>query len=323
MLQHSRYHANQGRLYSVCDRNAQCDRLCTKKTFCPALGRVSAVSTSIFLLVILSAVLHASWNLATKKVSGSLGTICIGLCAASFVSLPFAIYIILSEGLPLVSVPFIVATGIVHAFYFYFVGRSYEAGDISIVYPSSRGIGVAGTSLVAATILGESISVNGFTGIMLVCLGTVTLGLKRAQHGHSRTALLYALAVGLTIICYSCLDKVGVGLSNPVPYICGLFTIAAVLLTSFVAIHHRDDLIQSWKKKRGYGIAIGLGSIITYLLILFAFRQGPASYIVAAREIAVVIGSVLGFIFLRERLTLRKIVGITAITAGLVLIKIA
>ena len=77
------------------------------------------------------------------------------------------------------------------------------------------------------------------------------------------------------------------------------------------------------EKKRTYGIAIGLGSIITYLLILFAFRQGPASYIVAVREMSVVIGSVMGFVFLREQLTLRKIAGIIAITAGLVLIKIA
>jgi len=281
------------------------------------------VSLSVFMLVIMSAALHASWNLATKKVLGSLGTVCIGLCAASLVSMPFAVYIILSEGLLLASVPFIIATGIIHAFYFYFIGKSYEIGDISIVYPTSRGIGVAGTSLIAATMLGESISVNGFIGIMLVCTGTVTLGLQRAQDGNTRKALLYALAVGLTIICYSCLDKVGVGLSNPVPYIWGMFTVAAVLLTSFVAVNHRDNLIQSWKKKRTYGIAIGLGSIITYLLILFAFRQGPASYIVAVREMSVVIGSVMGFVFLREQLTLRKIAGIIAITAGLVLIKIA
>jgi uncharacterized membrane protein len=275
------------------------------------------------MLVVLSAVLHASWNLATKKVSGSLGTVCIGLCAASLASLPFALCAMLSEGLQLAAVPYIVATGTIHAFYFYYIGKSYAIGDISIVYPVARGIGVAGTSLVAATMLGESVSLNGFTGIVLVCLGTVTIGLHRTQDGNTRKALLYALAVGLTIICYSCLDKVGVGLSNPVPYIWGMFTLSAILLTSFVAVNYQDDLIQSWKNKRAYGIAIGLGSILTYLIILFAFRQGPASYIVAVREMSVAIGSVMGFVFLRERLTPRKIAGITAITAGLVLIKLA
>ena len=249
MLERLHYHADQRRMYAACYRNALFDSTLHHE------GALSGSKESQFREFIR---IHAGHHVCRtpcfleschQEGFGSLGTVCIGLCAASLVSMPFAVYIILSEGLLLASVPFIIATGIIHAFYFYFIGKSYEIGDISIVYPTSRGIGVAGTSLIAATMLGESISVNGFIGIMLVCSGTVTLGLQRAQDGNTRKALLYTLAVGLTIICYSCLDKVGVGLSNPVPYIWGMFTVAAVLLTSFVAVNHRDNLIQSWKKR--------------------------------------------------------------------------
>jgi len=281
------------------------------------------MSLPVFMLVMISAVLHASWNLATKKVSGSLGAVCIGLCTASLLTLPFAIYLVVSEGLPLPSAPYIAATGIVHAFYFYYIGRGYQIGDISTVYPLSRGLGVMGTAFVATAVLGESISVTGLAGILLVCSGTVAIGFQRGNDRDHRKALLYAFMVGVTITSYSCLDKVGVGIANPVPYICGMFTIAAIMLTSFVAVHHRSDLVLSWKEKRGYGMAIGIGSIVTYLLILFAFRLGPASYIVAAREVSVAIGSVMGFIFLREQITMKKILGIIAITGGLILIKAA
>jgi uncharacterized membrane protein len=41
------------------------------------------------------------------------------------------------------------------------------------------------------------------------------------------------------------------------------------------------------------------------------------------REFAVVIGTLLGFLILKERLTLRKVLGIAAITLGLVLVKMA
>ncbi len=47
------------------------------------------------------------------------------------------------------------------------------------------------------------------------------------------------------------------------------------------------------------------------------------SYIVAFREFAVVIGSLLGFAFLGEKMTLYKVLGILLVTAGLVCIKIA
>ena len=70
-----------------------------------------------------------------------------------------------------------------------------------------------------------------------------------------------------------------------------------------------------------YILLIGLGSQATYLLILYAYTMGPISYIIAARESAVVIGTVLGFLFLNERLTAFKTIGIIAIFGGLVLIK--
>ena len=61
----------------------------------------------------------------------------------------------------------------------------------------------------------------------------------------------------------------------------------------------------------------------TYLIILFAFRLGPASYIVAARELAVVIGALLGLWLLQERFTLVKVAGMIAVVCGLILVKVA
>jgi uncharacterized membrane protein len=62
---------------------------------------------------------------------------------------------------------------------------------------------------------------------------------------------------------------------------------------------------------------------MTYLLILYAFRLGNVSYAVAVREFAVVIGAALGVIFLGEKLTKLKVVGIVSIMVGLLLIKLA
>lgn len=52
-------------------------------------------------------------------------------------------------------------------------------------------------------------------------------------------------------------------------------------------------------------------------------KRANTSYIVAMREFSVVIGSILGFIFLKESFTVRKAFGILSVAAGLVLVKIA
>jgi uncharacterized membrane protein len=57
------------------------------------------------------------------------------------------------------------------------------------------------------------------------------------------------------------------------------------------------------------------------MAILFAYQLAPVSYVIALREVAVVIGAVLGILVLKERLDLWKALGIGAITAGIVFIK--
>ncbi|GJM34218.1 MAG: hypothetical protein DHS20C18_32190 [Saprospiraceae bacterium] len=58
-------------------------------------------------------------------------------------------------------------------------------------------------------------------------------------------------------------------------------------------------------------------------IILFVFQMAPVSYVVAAREFAVAIGTFLGFMFLKEQITLMKVIGISIIVMGMMLIKIA
>ena len=57
-------------------------------------------------------------------------------------------------------------------------------------------------------------------------------------------------------------------------------------------------------------------------MILYAYTLGPVSYIVAARESSVVIGALIGFVFLGEKYTRLKLVGVLSIAAGLALIKV-
>ena len=76
-----------------------------------------------------------------------------------------------------------------------------------------------------------------------------------------------------------------------------------------------------WK----YSCIIGYGGFIGYaiiLLIYYLFAEAKASYVTPIRETSIVIGAILGFIFLKEKATINKIAGILSIVTGVILIKI-
>ncbi len=273
-----------------------------------------------FLLVILAATLHALWNFAAKKVSGNLSVIWIGLVLATIVIIPFLFFLSPEQIFVTKAWPFILATGIIHAVYFFAVAKAYEHGDISIVYPIARGSGIAGTAIIACLLLQEEISSVGIVGILLISLGTLLLGLTNIQQ---KRGIFFSLLVAIMIIGYSIVDKLGVGIIHPLGYIFGLVLLTTFFLAPYMLIHKQQELLSAMKNMKKYSLIIGLGSGGTYLIILFVFQIAQVSYVVAARELAVAFGALLGFIFLNEKFSAQKLLGITGIVIGMILIKMA
>lgn len=276
-----------------------------------------------FALVLLAATFHALWNFAAKKVAGNLAVMWSGLCMASVLSWPLAFSLARAETFTPVGIRCMVATGAIHTLYFWLIAQAYRIGDISMVYPVARGSGVAGTAVLASLWLREPLAFIGVTGIASICLGTALMGAGQRDYREGWAAYFYALGVGLTISLYSVVDKLGVGAVHPIVYISSMFTLTALALSPYMICHHRTACRQAIKQFKTAIALIGIGSMGTYLMILFAYRFGPASYIVAVREFAVVIGALLGAVFLRERLTLKKLLGMAAIVVGIVLVKTA
>src|SRR5262249_1250365 len=160
-------------------------------------------------------------------------------------------------------------------------------------YPVARGTGVAGTAVVASVVLHERLSLTGVSGMVAICVGTGLVGWSRGAGKEQCAAYGYAVLVGATIIGYSIVDNLAVQHAHPVLYISGLFSLAALCLAPYVLYYHRTACQYAARHLKAAIGLIGVGSLCTYLLILFVLRLGPVSYIVAVREFAVVIGSLL------------------------------
>lgn len=275
-----------------------------------------------FLLVLFAAVLHALWNLAAKKASGNIGLFWLGLCFVSVLMMPFAVSLAL-DGLNLAGLPYVVATSLIHTAYFGLLASSYRHGEMSIVYPLARGSGVGGTALVAWLFLGESVSLLGAFGIACVLTGMLFLSLPELLRRARLHSCVLALLVGLTIVGYSVVDKLGVGLIHPVVYIAGLATGASLFLAPWALLRHGDECWDAWANRKGQSVVVGLGVVLTYLLVLFAFQMGSVSYVVAVRELSIVVVVVLSVTVLQEPLTLLRGLSTLAILLGVVLVKLA
>ena len=284
------------------------------------------MSIGVFLLVLTAAFCHAVWNFVARKVSGNLVVVWLSLLTGCLLLLPVVVGIVVRypvhESISTLPVRYMVATGVFHAIYFWLLSCAYRYGEISVVYPIARGSGIGLTAVSAWLFLAEEISFLASIGIGMILIGVLSMSRPLQRGGDKTREFLLALCVGVSIVAYSLTDKIGVSKVHPVLYIWSGFLIAGIVLSPFVMISTRKKILRIGKEYWFHILIIGAGAIGTYLMILFAFTMGSVSYVVAIREFAVVVGALLGIIFLKERLTFAKIAAIAAITFGLVCIKL-
>jgi len=285
------------------------------------------MDSPVFLLVLISAVSHAAWNFAARKAAGNLVAVWLGVWFGCALIFPGVIGIVVYKGLPTTapvqSIIYIIATGLIHSVYFRLLAAGYEHGEISLVYPIARGSGIAITAILASLFFKENISLLGSIGIGLISAGIILLSRAAERKANDTKAITLALFIGATIVAYSLVDKMGVHYTNPVVYIWSMYLIAAVVLTPFVVRRYRGTLGHIARQYLGYAVIIGVGGSATYLMILFAFTMGRVGYIVAVRELAVVLGALAGIILLKERFTIPKAIAICTIVIGIMCIKLS
>ena len=281
------------------------------------------MSTMVFFLVLLAAIAHASWNFLSKKISGNLPIFWLGSMCIDLILLPFTIVIICKNGFNWHGIAPILISAMFHCCYYITLFNSYKFGDISAAYPISRGTGVALTALVAVFALHDYVSGIGWGGIILIVLGILTVGLSNTMTKEDIKSCLFAFLCGITIAGYSLADSRSAGFNHPVVSL-NVMSITSLLLVSPIAFRKGfGKTVRENLDHLPYAPIIGLGSMGTYLIIMFAFSlSNHASYIVALRECSVILASILGFVVLKEKPTKQKIIGIILITIGLVLIKL-
>jgi drug/metabolite transporter (DMT)-like permease len=283
------------------------------------------VTVTAFALVAAAAALHAVWNALAKRGRDPLLFLWCSFTIPSVLLAPVVVVAGIRGELPLAGWPFAVATMGIHAVYFLALGNAYRHGDFSLAYPLARGLGVGLVPLVAWLALEEQLRWPGLAGIAMVVAGLVlvsrTAGRTASLSGR-RKAVPWALLVGLTIGAYSVVDKVGVGHIHPLPYV-ALLGLGSMTLLAPVVLRSRARLATEWRSNRKAILLAAGFNLTAYLLVLFAFQLAKTGYVVATRELSIVLSVVIGGLWLGEKQMLPRLAGSCAIILGVVLITTA
>ncbi|MBI1958690.1 MAG: EamA family transporter [Candidatus Rokubacteria bacterium] len=284
---------------------------------------------SALALVLAAALFHAGWNALTKRARDQLAFLWSSLSLATVLLAPFGIAYLPDAGVPAAALPYLVTTSVVHAAYFFALGKAYATGELSLVYPIARGLGVALVPVGALLVLEERLSPLGAAGIALVVLGIVTITAGPAAAGgaarvrrHLGAGAGWALVTGVTIASYSLVDKAGVARLHPVPYL-AVMGVAMSLLLAVPVLARRGALRREWQLNWRTILIASTMNLTSYLLVLFAFTLSKAGYVVASREISIVLSVLIGRLWLGERQLGRRLVGAAVVVVGVICVALA
>ena len=267
----------------------------------------------IFILILVSALCHAVWSAIIKSSKNPLSL--MGITSV----LEVTIFLPLTFTVPFPTLEvwyFLIASVIIHVFYRLNVIYSYRYGDLSYIYPISRGSSCLFVAIISILFLSSDISVAGFVGILIVCIGLFLISYSKNLSFNFRGFAL-AISTAILITAYTLVDGVGVRLSeNGFSYIYWLFTLNGIPLL-IIGLISKDGL----RKRETYtfrsGIAAGIFATSSYAIVVWSMQFIEIAYVSSIREISIVFAAIIGMLFLFEKNAKSRIIPSILIVSGI------
>ncbi|PZA08580.1 MULTISPECIES: EamA family transporter [unclassified Meiothermus] len=276
-------------------------------------------------LILVSAGLHAGWNLLAKRSGGGAVFVWLFCALSALFWAPLAVGFMVWQQPHLGpgQIGFMGGSVLLHLAYFLTLQKGYQVGDLSLVYPLARGTGPLLSTIAAMAFFAERPTPLALLGALAVVVGVfVMAGGGRAFSGSSekpRWAVRYGLLTGGLIAAYTLWDKHAVSALLLPPILLNWGNdLGRTLLLSPLAVQRWGEVREEWRKNRLEAIGIAILSPLSYILVLTALKFTPVSYVAPAREVSILIGAVLGARFLAEGEVRRRLWAASGMVLGVV-----
>jgi uncharacterized membrane protein len=284
-----------------------------------------------FTLIVTSAVMHALWNLLVKRSHHK--TVFIWWMFVASGGLFSLIILLLPEPFryPDTHTLLLVSLGAVcFVLYHLFNGRAYRGGDLSVVYPLSQ-TAMIYVPIWGIVLLGERLSLAGVCGILLVIFGTYSMQMQRLSWSEmmrpfrnlKSPSVRDALTAGFIYSIGSIAEKSGVRNYSPL-YFTYILVLIMLFLMSFNMFRPKYRPLIGAELREHWGLILCSGPIMmaSFLTFRYGLNLSPVSYAVPVRQVSIVIGVLIGILFLKESYGRIRLLSALFIVAGAVLIRL-
>jgi len=267
------------------------------------------MSALAFYLILFSALMHALWNLLVKRSRDK--TVFIWWMFLMAGALLNMVVLVMPAPFPPPS-PEVLGLGaggaVCFVFYHLFNGRAYRDGDLSLTYPLSQ------TAMVYVPVWGvwllhEHLTPPGICGIGLIVAGAYAVQLRRLSldeilrpfRNLSHPAVQAALAAGFIYSVGAVIDKSGVNIYPPF-YFTYLLVMFMFLFLSLNLLRprYRGRVREEFRASRLLVLCSGPVMMGSFLSFRFGLQLAPMSYAVPIRQVSLLIGVLIGVLFLGE-----------------------
>jgi drug/metabolite transporter (DMT)-like permease len=286
------------------------------------------VTPFVFLLVLVSSSLHVLWNTLVKQSEDKPSFAWLTTLVATLALVPVFIISRLVRPGPLAPPVWgwAALSGLFEALYVVFLFGAYGRVDLSVVYPLSRGVAPAVTLLLGGRLLGDWVSPLQGAAVLTIVAGVTGVSLSSRDPAASRlvrSGILFSLATGWMIAGYHLVDRRAMSLAappNPLEYLflVHLFMSTFVTLWFGFWLGQGRELLGEWTTNRLGVLVVGICIPAAYFLIVLALRYGNVTYVTAGRNIGIVLSTLVGLLFLKERVSWGRLAGSLLILAGVV-----
>lgn len=284
--------------------------------------------------VLIAGVLHATWNLIAKRAGGDMRFAAFSslfmLVFWSPVGLTFAARDVPGWGGP--EWACVAGSALIHLPYYLFLLHGYRVADLTVVYPTARGLGPLVTTTVAVTVLGEPLTAGTLGGVLCIALGILLVAgfFDRLRKGPAapaeerarvRRGLIFGAGTGLAIGGYTLVDGYAVkhlGMS-PVLVAFGGDFIRTFLFLPLI-LRDRPGAAAVFRAQWKAALLVGLIGPGAYMLVLTAAQMAPLSHVAPAREISLLVAALLGGRLLGEGHGAARLAGAAVMVAGVLLL---
>ena len=276
------------------------------------------MSATVFLAVLLAALLHASWNAWVKSGEDRFASILrlsVGQSVIAALLVPFF-------GVPWSAWPWIVGSAILHTGYKIFLINAYERGDLSQVYPLARGTAPLIVALAGAFFLAEVPPPLRLAAVAAIGGGILLMAGGPRGGRLTGTALLLALGTAAFTASYTLVDGLGARVSgNASGFILTSIAIDGLMMAGYALAARGPaslgSILPGWRQ----GLAAGGVSMSAYWIAVWAFTQAPLALVAALRETSVLFAMLIAAFLLKEKVAPRRWAAAALILAGIVLMR--